>query len=198
MLILGLTGQSGAGKGYVAALFAKHHLPSIDCDAVSREVCAPNAPCTVALAQAFGSDVLDGQGALLRRELAKRAFATPEATETLNRVTHPFILDALHAKMATYEKQGCHALLLDAPTLLESGLDRQCDRIIVVTAPRALRRVRIRARDGLTEAEADLRLDAQKEEAFYLASADFVIVNDNTTDCESQVRAVLEHLSLIL
>jgi len=197
MLILGLTGQSGAGKGYVSTLFAEHGIPSIDCDAVSREVCIPNAPCTLALAKEFGSDILSENGTLLRRELATRAFADEFATHRLNQITHPFILKALEEKIKKYAQNGCRALLLDAPTLFESRLDQRCDHIIAVTAPYSVRMERIRARDGLTEAQAQLRLHAQKEEAFYTSRADFIIVNEKTESCDDQVDHILKQLSLI-
>lgn len=195
MLILGLTGQSGAGKGYVASLFAKQGIPSIDCDAVSRAVCAPGAPCTLALAQAFGTDILDADGALLRRKLANRAFADPTSTARLNQITHPFILAAVEEQITAMAQAGHRALLLDAPTLLESGLDRRCDAIIFVSAPHSLRLRRICARDGLSEAEAALRLQAQKADDYYLARADYTIVNDEQAACEEQVRFVLDKLS---
>ena len=195
MLILGLTGQSGAGKGYVASLFAKHGIPSIDCDAVSRAVCAPSAPCTLSLAQAFGADILDADGALLRRKLANRAFADLTLTAQLNQITHPFILAAVEEQLAAMAQAGHRAVLLDAPTLLESGLDRRCDAVIFVSAPYSVRLRRICARDGLTEAEATLRLQAQKADDYYLARADYTIANDEQVSCEEQVRSVLEKLS---
>ena len=78
------------------------------------------------------------------------------------------------------QENGKEIIILDAPTLIQSGTTAMCDEIIVVTAPEELRRARIMERDKLTEAEADARMSAQKEEAFYTQHADHII--DGTQD----------------
>lgn len=197
MQILGLTGPSGAGKGYVCRLFARYGVASVDCDAVSKRIYQPGAFCTLELANAFGADILDENGALLRRKLAQRAFADAVSTQKLNRITHPHILAEVEKELQRFAAQGARAVLLDAPTLLESGLHHRCDRLICVTAPYALRRARIIERDALSLAQADLRLNAQPADAFYRDACDFEIRNDGANDCEAQVKAILRELHLL-
>lgn len=196
MLILGLTGPSGAGKGYVCELFARYNVPSIDCDAVSKSIYLPGAPCTLELAEAFGRDILSSDGTLLRRELAQRAFSDPASTQKLNRITHPHILAALEEKIAVFASQNTQALILDAPTLIESGLHRRCDRVICVSAPQEIRLSRILQRDRLTLQQANTRIHAQPPMASYRAASDFEIVNDGTQDLEAQVLAILKACDL--
>ena len=196
MLLLGLTGPSGAGKGYVCTCFLRHGIPSVDCDAVTKRLYLPGAPCTLELAQAFGQDILASDGTLLRRVLAQRAFADPRATQRLNEITHPHILRALEAEIVAWEAKDVPALILDAPTLLESGLSRRCDHVLCVLAPKELRRQRILQRDQLTETQADTRLCAQKSDDFYRKASQYVIYNDGIADCEAQVQAILQALQL--
>ena len=74
------------------------------------------------------------------------------------------------------------AVIFDAPTLIEAGFHRHCRFVIVVTAPRDVRLLRIMARDGLDEDAAMRRLDAQQTDDYYVKHADFVIVNDSTDE----------------
>jgi dephospho-CoA kinase len=197
VLILGLTGRSGSGKGYISELFAFYQIPSIDCDLFTQIVYAPASPCLAELARAFGSDILDENGALLRKKLAQRAFASEKTVQTLNAITHPHILRALQEKLENYRKNGCRAILLDAPTLFESGLNTQCDRIICVTSNDELRMERIILRDTLTKEDAKIRLLRQKSDDEFRALSDYEIINDGTQDCEMQVKQILKELQLL-
>ena len=76
MLVLGLTGPTGAGKGEVAALLSTHGFPHIDGDVLSRKVTAPGEPCLDALAKAFGAGILKPDGTLDRKKLGGWFFPT--------------------------------------------------------------------------------------------------------------------------
>lgn len=184
MLVLGLTGPSGAGKGALAAAFVAHDVPQLDTDAIYHELLVPPSACLDALVEAFGAGVLNADGTLDRRALASVVFA-PDAPsglhETLNRITHHYILAETRERIAACRAAGKPAVLVDAPLLYESGFDAECDRVIAVIAPPALRLDRIMARDSLPRAAAEARLRAQKDDAFYTDRADFVVVNDGDT-----------------
>ncbi len=197
MLILGLTGRSGSGKGYVSELFALHKIPAIDCDRFTQTVYAPHSSCLNELAQAFGADILDENGVLLRKTLAARAFSTTEGVEKLNAITHPHILRALDGKIDLYRKNNCPAILLDAPTLFESGLHTRCDKIICVTSNDESRMERIISRDTLSKEDAKMRLLRQKSDDEFRALSDYEIVNDGIQDCETQVKRILNALELL-
>lgn len=94
--LIGVTGPTGAGKGYVCRLLAQAGLHPVDCDRVYGQLTVPGAPLLQDLAAAFGQEIIK-DGALDRKTLAAKAFATPAATEKLDQVTHPAVLDALCA-----------------------------------------------------------------------------------------------------
>ena len=190
MIVLGLTGPSGAGKGALARAFAAHDIPSLDTDAIYHELLIPPSPCLDTLVEAFGTGILTETGELNRPALAAVVFgegAAPTLHQTLNRITHRFILDETRARLNQYEKEGKFAVLVDAPLLYESGFDGECHRVIAVVAPRELRLARIMARDSINAEAAEARFRAQKEDTFYTERADFVVCNDG--DAEKLHRA---------
>lgn len=147
----------------------------IDCDVLAHRVLEHSELCKAELAKNFGQDILDEKGKLNRKLLGSRAFRSKEETNLLNSITHPHILKALREEIRKLKDEKKKFIVLDAPTLLESGSGDLCDFIIVVTAPPEVRKARIIGRDSLAEAEADARMSAQHPEAFYTHHADFVI-----------------------
>lgn len=180
MKIIGLTGPSGAGKGSIASLFAAHGIPSIDADAVYRELLIPPSPCLDELAHRFGSSILSEDGTLNRPALAALVFAPGKEAElqALNRISHRYVMEEMRRRLARYEAEGLPAVLVDAPQLYESGFDAECHHILAVLAPRPLRLARIMARDALDQARAEARLNAARPDEFFLSHADAVLVND--------------------
>lgn len=190
MVVLGLTGPTGAGKSTVAACFAAHGCRIIDCDRIARTVADTCPDCLSALSEAFGSEILDAQGKLRRRVLAEAAFSSPERTALLNRITHPFILQRVEKEIEEARGQ-CRTAVIDAPLLFEAGVERYCDKVIAVTAPYAERLRRIMRRDGINEHLAALRMRNQHEDFFYTERADAVI-DGTAADTEQQVLDILE------
>ncbi len=176
-LTVGLTGQSGAGKSTVAeSLLTLPGVCCLDLDRIYHELIAPGQPLVAALAAAFSDAVVRQDGTLDRRALAAAAFATPENAQKLNAVTHPAILrETARRRKALAADPAVRAVLLDAPLLFESGLDRQCDRVIAVIAPEEVRLDRIRRRDGLPEEAVRRRFLRQQPEKFYTSRADLVL-----------------------
>ena len=164
--VIGLTGPTGAGKSTVAAVFRKLGCAVIDADVLARRA-VEDPDCLAALAKAFGADVVAPDGSLDRRLLARRAFSSPEKTETLNRITHPAVLEETVRRIAELKKSGVAAVVLDAPLLFESGADSLCDTTVAVTAPPATRLRRIMARDGIPEETALERMKAQHPNEYY-------------------------------
>ena len=174
--VLGLTGQTGAGKSTVAAMLAARGCAVIDCDQLAREAVALPAVQT-ALCDAFGGDILR-DGVLDRRLLARRAFADAEHTTALNEITHPEITRLAVAAIHKAEADGACAAVIDAALLPDSDLTALCGRILSVIAPEEVRLARICARDGISEADGRLRMAAQPPAAYYIENADLVLRND--------------------
>ncbi len=171
-ITVGLTGPSGAGKSMASAVAAEKGFFVIDCDKTARKAVEPGTPGLSALVSAFGKGILDAGGFLNRKELASAAFSSAEKTELLNKTLLPHIA-------ALIEPELCREyVLLDAPTLYESGLDKKCDITVAVLADVSERTERIIRRDGLTLNEARLRISAGKPDSFYLERADKILYNN--------------------
>lgn len=193
-LIIGLTGQTGAGKSTVAALLRAKGLAVIDADEIARAVMQPGSDVLSILAGAFGADLLLPDGALNRPLLAQRAFSSPEQTARLNAITHPAIIQKMREETARAFREGAKAVVLDAPQLFESGENQACDLIIAVIAPEALRIERIMKRDQISEESARLRANAQKSETYYKEHADLLVRNYPPFDPQRELEPVWERI----
>ncbi|MBQ8869688.1 MAG: dephospho-CoA kinase [Oscillospiraceae bacterium] len=194
-MIIGLTGQTGAGKSTVCKLLRQMSFLVIDCDKVAREVTEKGSPLLSRLAEAFGNDIISADGILDRRLLASRAFSSKDKTELLNKITHPEILNAIKTKISA---STCENIVLDAPTLFESGADKLCDRIISVLCDENKRKDRIVARDNLSAEQADVRLSAAKSNEFFTERADAVIYNDGTlSELEKNLKTALNQIGVV-
>ena len=184
MKIIGLTGQSGAGKGAVAALFAEHGIPSVDTDAVYHELLIPPSACLDELTTEFTDTILNADGTLNRPALAALVFEPSEEGhrrhQRLNEITHRYVIERTFALLSEYEKQGCKAAVIDAPLLIEAGLHTRCDCVIAVLADREIRMDRLMLRDNLSREQICQRLDAQPNVSFYIEHASVLIYNEGT------------------
>ena len=188
MTVIGLTGPTGAGKGTAAALMERQGFPTIDTDAVYRELLVPPSPLLEELFEAFGLEIMTSDGELDRAALAAKVFAPGQETELerLNTIAHPHILNEVRRRVSAYAKECDHcgaprAVVVDAPQLFESGYDKECDIICSVLAPKAKRLARIMARDGISEDRARARMNAQRSDSFY-RKVGYVIDNDGDTE----------------
>lgn len=175
MIVIGLTGQTGAGKTTVAQMLGKLGCGIVNADAVAREALAPGSECLSRLAERFGKDIILENGEADRKLIASRAFADSGSTRALGEITHPWIIRRTEEYLSELRNNNYEAAVFDAPQLFESGGDRLCDVIIAVTAPEETRLDRIMQRDGIGESAARLRMSAQHGEDFFRSRADFVI-----------------------
>lgn len=182
--LIGLTGQSGAGKTAVAAVLADSGIAVINADAIVRQLYESGSPCLTTVSAAFGADILNPDGSLNRPLLAKRAFVSKENTALLGRLVHPFVTAELLLQLRGREG----VVVYDAPQLFESGADAVCDRVVSVIADEALRIERITARDGISAEAAESRVRAQYSEAFFRAHSDEVLEN-NGSEAELEKKA---------
>lgn len=192
-LVVGLAGPSGAGKSTVGDFLKQGGCSVLNCDSLTRSPQVYSPDCIEELRAAFGEDVAPG-GKLYRKELARRAFATQEGRKRLGEITFPRILKQVRQVVESAREAGTPILVLDAPTLFESGLDSICARIVVVTAAREERLLRVMARDNVSQEQAEIRFSAQQDEDFYESRADYVIENSREPGCRLAAEAVLADL----
>lgn len=197
MIVIGLCGGSGSGKGAACACFAQHGIPAIDTDAVYRELTSSDSECLREIRSEFGESVISG-GSLDRRALADIVFSgegSHTRLDRLNSIAHNHILARTRELLAEYSQKGAKAAIVDAPVLFESGFDSECDLVIAVVADREERIKRIMARDNISSSEAVRRIEAQKSDEWLSEHSDFVIVNNGDIDALSrEVSSVLKKI----
>ncbi len=183
-MVIGLTGPTGAGKTTVSRIVRDGGYPVIDADIVARQVVEPGTPCLEKLTEIFGMGILNANGALNRTALGAVVFADEQKRALLEGIIYPDIIGEVSRQIVRLGEAGEAAVILDAPTLFESGANSICDAIFVVMAPWEQRLDRIMRRDGLTREKALLRMSAQKKDSFYTDRADFVLYNTGAyPDC---------------
>lgn len=175
-IIIGLTGPTGSGKSSACKLCESYGLKHIDCDLLARKAVEKGSNGLKALVNAFGSGILNQDGTLNRKLLAKIAFSEKAKTELLNATIFPFI------RALVMEETKSGNILLDAPTLFESKIDNVCFKTIAVLSDKEIRIKRIIARDNLTEEEALTRISAGKTDNFYKEYANYVVYNNKTEE----------------
>jgi dephospho-CoA kinase len=180
--IIGLTGQSGAGKTTVSKVFSEKGFASINADKIAREIMVKDSPCLKELTECFGEDILLESGELDRRKLAGIVFTDEEKLHQLNAISYPYITSEILKQIKEYAHSGEKFVLLDAPTLFESRADDFCDLIISVTAPEDIRAQRIAKRDGIPEESIKERFSSQHSEKFFVDHSDFIIKNNKSVD----------------
>ncbi len=177
MLTIGLTGKTGAGKSTVALYLKEKGCYIIDGDVIARQITEKGSEVLPLLQKAFGNDILDSDGNLIRKLLAQRAFSAKENTELLNSITHPEIKRRCEKEIALARNKGYKTAVIDAAALLEGDCKDLCQKIAVVTAPEEIRLERILSRDGITSRQAMTRIKAQKDDDYYFRQADIIIRN---------------------
>ena len=195
MKIIGLTGPSGSGKTTVALIAKELGFAVIDCDKLARKVTEKGSNTLSVLSSEFGEDIILSDGTLDRKRLAEKAFQNKEKTERLNSIMLPAVAKLVKVEIEKCKSEGFRLVLLDAPTLYESGLDGICSNVLAVLCPTEIRKQRIIERDGLTEEQASVRLAASKPNDFYRERTEFVIINDGDfAEFRNSARRILNTL----
>lgn len=180
MRIIGVTGPTGSGKTLLTEYFASLNITTINADELYHSMLVPPSLCLDAIREKFGDEVFSSDGTLSRERLGNIVFNDKEKLDLLNGTVLSIVLDEIRRQIAILEKSGADFLIIDAPTLIESGFHRECDAVISVIAPRDERIKRISLRDGISVERATERVRAQKDDLFYAESSDEVIYNDTT------------------
>lgn len=188
MIVLGLTGSIGMGKSTAAGFFAEEGAPVYDADAAVHALYAGAA--APAIEAAFPGTTVEGQ--VDRDRLAARVLGHPAALKRLEAIVHPLVRREEERFLAAAEAAGAKVAVLDIPLLFETGGDKRCDAVVVVSAPPDVQRERVMARRGVSEERFNTLLGKQMPDAEKRARADFIV--DTAQDFDStraQIRAIL-------
>lgn len=190
MLIIGISGQTGAGKSTFANMLSQLGLgENLEVDAVGHELLAvPQV--RQSLVKAFGEDILDAGGNVCRRSLGRRAFVNSDAINTLNGIMHPAMKTMVAARIDTARKSGRPAIIINAALLFSMGLDSLCNRLIYVQADPEVRLKRLVNYRNWTEESARERLFAQDK----LPAGRKVTLVNNDGD-EAELAAVADRVA---
>lgn len=177
--LIGLTGQSGAGKSTVAELFRQNGAYVINADKLVAEIYKPNSVCVEVLTSLFGAEIINLDGVLDRKKLAEIVFSEEKYLKQLNSVVHPFVMALFLERIKQIQKKDIDMIVYDAPQLFEANADAICDAIVSVTAKKRIRIERICKRDSITEEQAEQRMNAQFDESVFIKKSDFIIENNS-------------------
>ena len=193
--VIGLTGQTGAGKSTVRKLLKAKGAAVIDADFVAHEVADNNLSCLTDIVEHFSCMVLDEKGKLNRRALGRIVFSDRKKLALLNKIMFPYIVSAIKGQVTAYEQAGAQIIVIDGATLIESGCAKMCSVLVSVTADEETRLTRIIHRDGISKRDAVRRVSAQNPEEFYIKASDYVIKNNGTPgDLERAAEKVLDEI----
>lgn len=195
MLNVALTGNIAAGKSTVIALFRRWGATIIDADELVREVETPGTPVLAAIARRFGDEVLAPDGSLDRAALRAMVLADAAALAALNALVHPAVERRREALVDAARERGDRIVVSDIPLLFEVLDPDRFDVVVLVDAPVAVRRERLRDRRGLSAEDADRMIAAQLPAERKRRTSHFVIDNAGSLqELEQRARAVYGEL----
>lgn len=176
---LGLTGGIGSGKSTVAQRLQERGATLIDADHISRSLTAVGGAALSRIAQTFGADLIDGQGALNRARMRELVFADRRARQQLEGILHPLIAEQTNQLHQAAIAADSKLIVHDIPLLVESGHWRgKLDGVLVVDCRESTQIERVMARSGLSLEAVQNIIAAQATRAQRLAAADWVLYND--------------------
>lgn len=195
MVVIGLTGNLGAGKTTVAQMFERLGAEIIDADEIAHELLIERGPCRKKICEIFPC-VVKADGVIDRKKLASEVFKDDKKLKDLEGILHPAVGKRIKQILQFLRSQKkVEVVVLDIPLLFEAGIDHQADVVIVVKADREqqIRRV-VKAR-GMTRSAAVARLRRQMPQKEKLKRADFILDNRfSKAETRAQVRQIWEGL----
>ena len=190
--IIGLTGGIGSGKSTVAHYIASKGIPVYIADAAAKEIM--EQPDVMAqIKQIFHQNVMTSEGKLDRKVIGQLVFTSPELLKKLNAIVHPLV--KTHFIDWLQQHKTASFVIKEVAILFESGGNKECDKVILVTAPEAIRIQRTMLRDNTSQEAILNRIQNQLSDAEKIQKSDFVISNIDIKETYSQTDEILKILS---
>ncbi len=190
--VLCLTGSLGMGKSRTASFFAEEGIPVHDADAAVHALYAGEA--APLIESAFPGTTSDGK--VDRSKLAAQVVGSAAALARLEAIVHPLVAKARDIFIAQAQSRNAPVILLDVPLLFETGGERHCDAVVVVSAPPDIQRRRAFERPGMTEEKFAALVGKQVPDAQKRRRADFIVDSSQSFDhARAQVRDILRAIA---
>jgi dephospho-CoA kinase len=191
MFVLGLTGSVGMGKSTAAQFFRDEGVPVHDADAAVHRLYESEA--LAPIEAAFPGTTENGK--VDRIKLANRVLGDPAALRRLEEIVHPLVRAEEERFLTEARKNGAPVAVLDIPLLFETGGEKRCDAVVVVSAPPDVQRARVMTRPGMTMEKFETILAKQMPDAEKRARADFVVDSgQGLAAARQQVREILAQI----
>ncbi len=192
-MILGITGGIASGKSTVSNYLKSKNIPIVDADAISHKIMGKGKPALKLIEEEFG-EIFFVDGRLDRQKLGQYCFQNKERTEKLNSIVHPLIFEEMEKQLEAYKD--APITVLDAPLLIESGLNKRCDKVAIVVCSRGKRIDRAIKRSNLPKLEIQKRMRQQMSDDERKKYADYIISNNSTLESTfKQVDKILKELN---
>jgi dephospho-CoA kinase len=190
-LIVGLTGGFGTGKSTVAGMLRSSGARVIDADRLSHGLIKLRGQVYKDIIRLFGKGICGEKGIISRRKLGEIVFKDKSSLIKFNKIMHPAIISLMKLKIKEARER---VVVLDAPLLIETGLDRFVDKVVVVKASLDNQIRRAQKKSALTKAGIILRIKSQIPLKVKLRLADFVIDNNGTVENTRKQVALIRRL----
>jgi len=196
--IIGVTGITGSGTSTVSAILAERGAYVAHADKLAHDAMAKTEPAYAEIIEAFGNDILNEKGAINRRALGARVFGNNEELARLEKIIHPRVIERTRNIVKKIAETGIYTFaVIDAPLLIESGMNTMCDSIWLITASDETRISRITRRDKIDEKAVKRRLQSRNSEESLREHANIIINNcGSPIALRSKTETALKAMSL--
>jgi len=162
LIIAGLTGGIATGKSTVSSILREAGAIIIDADAIARDAVQKNLPAWHEIVRIFGKEILLPDGEIDRAYLGDIIFKDSTKKEILNKIVHPHVIQKVAELIEEIGKESPDSIvILDVPLLIEAGMDKGMEDVVLVYTPEHIQIKRLVERDGISDEDALLRVRSQ-------------------------------------
>lgn len=180
--IIGITGGIGSGKSTISNHLIALGYEIIDADKISKDILSYNKDCIDEIRNTFGESLVNNRGMIRRKELSVIAFSDKTQLEKLNKITHKHIIKSIKNRVDELKSQKNKKVFIDAPLLIETGLNEMCNEVWLVVANESARIKRASLNYGISEDDVRKRADTQLNDAEKMKYADIIIWNNKSIE----------------
>lgn len=197
--LIGITGGIGSGKTTLARVLEQRGYAVYFSDIEAKRIIVENPAVRSQIEYLFGSDVFENN--CYRTDIVSKAvFRDPTLLHKLNQIVHPAVcFDVHHWAVRQIEVIGnANICFVESALLFESGLSKECQLVVNVTAPESIRIRRTAQRDNISEEEIKARIDTQLTDRDRSSRSDIIINNDGSSNVDTLVDNMLYNIKTAL